>query len=211
MTTPRLTLIAVAALTLAAAPARRPTSRPTTAAAAIAAEADAVAGIARLRADLVDSYNKGDLDRLLSHLEPDVVVTWQNGQVCHGPAEVRAFYDRMLSGPGRVAQSVTVDPVVDGRNLYTGWSVSYGHLNDRYVLSDGKSFAFDSRFSAVLHHQRGAWKVAEFHASVDAFDNPVLGIAERKVGGIAGGAGAAAGLIAGGAIGLLIGRRRRRT
>ncbi len=214
MKTPRPLLVTLAALAapalVAAAPATRPASRPSPAAAAIAADADATAGIAKLRADLIDSYNKGDLDRLLSHLEPDAVVTWQNGEVCHGPAEVRAYYQKMLVGPGRVAQQVTVEPVVDGRNLYTGWSISQGHLNDHYVLADGKAFAFDSRFTAVLHHTKGAWRVAAFHASVDAFDNPVVGLAARRVGTIAGVAAGGAGVAVGLIVGLLLGRRRRR-
>jgi len=32
-----------------------------------------------LRDDVLDAFNKKDLDRLLGHVHPNVVVTWQNG------------------------------------------------------------------------------------------------------------------------------------
>jgi hypothetical protein len=46
--------------------------------------------IAPLRDGLIDSFNKGNIDRLLTFLDPDVVVTWQNGEVCEGTVAVKA-------------------------------------------------------------------------------------------------------------------------
>ncbi len=58
-------------------------------------DADPMAAINSLRSELVDSFNKGDLDRLLSHLDPDVVVTWQNGEVrAHASARITATFAR---------------------------------------------------------------------------------------------------------------------
>jgi ketosteroid isomerase-like protein len=166
------------------------TTRPVT-------TADPTAAIAALRGELVDSFNKGDVDRLLSHLDPDVVVTWQNGEVCRGPGEVRKYYDRMMTGPNRVVANLSVSPVVDDRHVYGDWAVSWGNLHDAYVLNDGKEFTLDSRFTASIARRGSEWKVTSFHASVNAFENPILGIAAKK-------AGIWAGIIAG-VIGLLLG------
>jgi hypothetical protein len=40
--------------------------------------------IGDLRAGLVDAFNKRDIDKLLSYLHPDVVVTWQNSEISKG-------------------------------------------------------------------------------------------------------------------------------
>jgi len=69
-------------------------------------EPDALKAINLLRTELVDSFNKGDVNRLLSHLDPDVIVTWQNGEVCRGPQAVKAYYERMLVGPNSVLVDV---------------------------------------------------------------------------------------------------------
>src|SRR3954451_13129626 len=74
------------------AAAQAQTTKPVT-------DADPLAAINRLRAEMIDAFNKGDVDRLMSHVDPDVVATWQNGEVCRGPAAVRAYYDKMMTGP----------------------------------------------------------------------------------------------------------------
>ncbi|HZN67114.1 MAG TPA: nuclear transport factor 2 family protein [Tepidisphaeraceae bacterium] len=171
---------------------------------------DPTRAIGLLRAELVDAFNKGDMDRLLSHLDPDVVVTWQNAEVCRGPQAVRAFYERMMVGPDRVVRRISASPTVDDRHVYDGsWAVSWGNMHDEFELNDGSGFRFDSRFTATIARRGDAWKVVAFHASVNAFDNAILGIAAKKAGTWAGIGGAVVGLVVGAIIGLILGRRRR--
>src|SRR5215207_7681082 len=121
-----------------AAAATAPTT--TSAAAASVSTADPTEAITLLRQELIDSFNKGDLDRLLSHLDPDVVITWQNAEVCRGPGDVRAYYAKMMTGPERRVEKVSSDPKVDGRHVYGDWAVSWGRMNDHFVLTDGSDF-----------------------------------------------------------------------
>jgi ketosteroid isomerase-like protein len=174
-------------------------------------EADSIAAIAALRGELVDSFNKGDVERLLSHLDPEVVATWQNGEVCRGPEAVRAYYNKMMTGPGRIVARLSSNPVVDDRHVYGDWAVSWGNLHDSYELKDGTTFKFDSRFTATIARRGAEWKVTSFHASVNAFDNPVLKIAASKGATWAAVAAGVIGLGLGTVAGLLIGRRRTRT
>ena len=171
--------------------------------------ADPMQAINQLRQELIDAFNSGDVDRLLSHLDPDVVITWQNAEVCRGPEAVRAYYNRMMSGPDRIVAKVTANPTVDDRHIYGDWAVSWGNMHDQFELTDGKSFRFDSRFTATIARRREAWKVTSFHASINAFDNPILKIVARKVGMwtalVAGIVGIAIGII----IGRVLGGRRR--
>src|SRR4051812_98418 len=143
---------------------------------------DPTQAITQLRQELIDSFNKGDLDRVLSHLDPDVVITWQNGEVCRGPGEVRAYYDKMMKGPDRRVDKVSADPKVDDRHVYGDWAVSWGSMNDTFVLTDGSKLAFNSRFTATIAKRGDVWKVTSFHVSVNAFDNPILGYAAKKAG-----------------------------
>jgi hypothetical protein len=81
-------------------------------------------------------------------------------------------------------------------------------LNDEYELSDGRKFKLNSRFTATIARRGEAWKVVAFHASVDAFDNPILGIAAQQTAIWVGSIGAAGG-IALGILATLIFKRRR--
>jgi len=160
-------------------------------------DADALSAINSLRTELVDAFNKGDVDRLISHLDPDIVITWQNGEVSRGPDGVKAYYNKMMTGPDRKVQKLSAEPAVDDRHIYGDWAVSWGNLHDEYTLNDGTSFKFDSRFTATIAKRGAEWKVVAFHASVNAFDNPILKLAAKKVGMMAG--------VGAGVIGLLIG------
>jgi hypothetical protein len=66
----------------------------------------------------------------------------------------------------------------------------------------------DSRFTATIARRGDVWKVSSFHVSVNAFDNPILGFAAKKAGGWALLLGLLAGLAVGTIVGLLIQRRR---
>lgn len=170
---------------------------------------DPTQAITLLRQELIDSFNKGDLDRLLAHLDPDVVITWQNGEVCRGPDAVRAYYEKMMKGPDRRVEKVSADPKVDDRHVYGDWAVSWGSMNDRFVLTDGSDLAMNSRFTATIARRGDVWKVTSFHASVNAFDNPILGYAAKKAGTWAMVIGVVAGLVLGLIVGIMIQRRRR--
>src|SRR5687768_1169465 len=90
-----------------------PATAPATAAGGAGVTSDdPTQAITLLRQELIDSFNKGDVDRLLSHLDPEVVITWQNAEVCRGPAQVRAYYDKMMTGPERRVEKVSSDPQV---------------------------------------------------------------------------------------------------
>ena len=111
---------------------------------------DPLDAINRLREGLVTSFNKGDIDALLSHLDTNVVVTWQNGEVSQGTAGVRAYHDRMMKGERPVVKQVTCNPEVTGRHIYGDWAVSWGNLHDRFLLTDGTDLPFSTLFTATI-------------------------------------------------------------
>jgi len=162
-----------------------------------AATDDANAAINKLRDGLVSSFKKGDVDTLLTFLDSDVVVTWQNGEVCRGPEAVRAFYQKMMSGEKRIVREIQSEPEVLGRQLHGETAVSWGNLHDHFVLTDGSDLPLNSVFTSTIARRGDKWLVTGFHASVNAFDNPVLGLATRKIALWVGGGAGVAGLLLG--------------
>jgi ketosteroid isomerase-like protein len=158
---------------------------------------DADAAITRLREGLVDSFQKGDIDRLISHLDTDVVATWQNGEVSRGHEAVRAYYNKMMTGEDRIVREVKAEPEVLGRHVYGDTAVSWGNLHDHFVLMDGSELPMGTLFTITVARRGDRWLVTGYHASVNAFANPVLKLAVRKTATWAGAGGVLAGLLAG--------------
>ena len=161
------------------------------------APAETEQAITRLREGLVDSFNRGDIDRLLTFLDTNAVVTWQNGGVCEGPAAVKAYHERMMKGDHPVVSKVTADPKILGRHVQDGWAVSWGNLNDRFVLADGRELPLNSHFTATIVKHEDRWLVSAFHVSVNAFDNPIMTLAVKKISLIVGVVAVIAGLLLG--------------
>ena len=169
---------------------------------------DPTEAITRLRDGLIDSFNKGDVDRLLTHLYTNVVVTWQTAEVSMGREGVREYYNRMMKGERPVVREVSAKPEISGRHIYGDWAVSWGKMNDVFRLTDGSEFALDSRFTATIARRGEVWQVTAFHASVDAFENPVLATALKKVGVIVGLVATIAGVVLGLALAKIFSRKK---
>jgi ketosteroid isomerase-like protein len=168
-------------------------------------EDPAHADLRALRAELVKAINGNHLDDMLALLDDDVVVTFMNAEVGRKPAGVRAYYDKMMNGPNKIVESITIDPTVDElTHLYGDTGVAFGSSKDHFKLTDGRDFVAETRWTGTLVKKDGKWKVASFHASANAFDNPILWIALKRVGMWVGIGAAVLGLV----IGFLIGRRR---
>ena len=137
-------------------------------------------------------------------------MTWQNGEVCRGREEVRAFYHRMMSGDKRIVREITSAPEVIGRHVYGDWTVSWGNLHEHSVLMDGSDLPLNSVFTATLAKRGDNWVVTAFHASVNVFDNPVLKLGIRKTSLYVGLAAIVIGLIGGFAVAQLFRRKSDR-
>ena len=169
-----------------------------------AQEDPAHAELRAFRTAVVEAIKTGDIDAAIKYVHPDVVVTWQNNEVCRGHAGLREFFERM----GKNAfKSYKVEPTPDDLTILYGGDtgISFGHSVGSYELM-GKEFEFDNRWSATLVKENGNWLLASYHVSLNALDNPILGAAKKALYAV-GGAGVAVGAI----LGFLIGRRKKAT
>jgi len=154
------------------------------------------AALLKIRGGLVEAYNRRDVEGILAFCHPKIVCTWQNAEVTEGREGLRKYYEKMMTGPNRIVESMTADPTVDQLAIiYNGdAAVSRGKMNDHYKLTDGSEFGMDSRWSATLVKEGDTWLITNFHASVGAFDNPLLRFIVGKAAlwaGLASAAGAA--------------------
>ena len=181
-----------------------------------AANADPAAGLDRLRTAIKDAYNRGDTEAMARYLHPDVVIVFPDGSVLKGRDALRDYYHRMLKAPGHRVNSFSADPVVESRTVHNDVGLSYGYMNDQYVLNDGKSFGLNSRFTVTVFKtpegppDTDGWMIRSFHSSTDAFDNPILAMVTRSVFWTAGVGGLVLGLLLGLLVGALFFRRKKR-
>ncbi|HEX7288548.1 MAG TPA: nuclear transport factor 2 family protein [Candidatus Angelobacter sp.] len=160
-----------------------------------------------LRDGLIDAMNKGDFERELTYLHPNVVVTWHNAEVSRGRDGVRAYLNRMMGGANKVVAGYSADVKVDELTILYGGDtgISFGSAIEHFKLANGSTLDLPARWSATLVKEGDNWMIASLHASDNLFDNPLLAMAQKTAywaGGIA--------LVVGLIIGLLLGRRRTR-
>jgi ketosteroid isomerase-like protein len=196
-------------LCLAALPAPSQTPpKATTQAEAPPANDEAVHNELRaLRDGLVDAMNKGDIERELTYLAPNVVVTWHNAEVSRGREGVRAYLARILSGPNKFISGYSAKVDVDELTILYGGDtgISFGSALEHFTLTNGTTLDLASRWSATLVKMGDKWLVASLHASDNLFDNAMLTMAKRTAywtGGIC--------LVVGLLIGMLVGRARKK-
>jgi uncharacterized protein (TIGR02246 family) len=174
------------------------------------------AGIDHLREALKAAYNQGDIEAILKYLHPDAVIIFPDGQILKGREGLRDYYQHMLKGPDHIVVSYTAEPVVQSRTVHNDVALSYGLMNDQYVLTNGKTFGLNSRFTATLYRspdgppESDGWMIRSFHSSTDAFDNPVLALATRRAFWISGIGGLVIGALLGLVSSRLLPRRRSR-
>src|SRR5260370_4139121 len=73
-----------------------------------------------LRDGLLDAMNKGDIERELTYLHTNVVITWHNAEVSRGRDGVRAYYKRLTSGPDKMVEKFSADLSVDELTILHG-------------------------------------------------------------------------------------------
>ena len=170
------------------------------------------AGLDHLRAAIRDAYLKGDIDAIARYLHPDVVIVFPDGSILKGPEAFRDYYNRMMTAPNHRVVSYSADPQVESRTVHDDVGLSYGYMNDKYVLNDGRSFALNSRFTVTVFKSPAGptdtdgWMIRSFHSSADTFDNPIITMVAKGVFWRAGIGGVVIGTILGLIIGIFYAR-----
>lgn len=159
-----------------------------------------------LRDRLVAAMNKGDIEASLKFLHTNVVITWHNAEVSRGHEGVRAYHNRVMTGPNKIVESFNCALNVDELTILYGGDtgISFGSSDEHFKLANGRDLDVKGRWTTTLVKEGDRWLVASLHASTNLFDNVLLSLAKKAAwwaGILSLGAGAAAGFV--------IGRRTR--
>ena len=168
------------------------------------------------RQGIQDAFSKRDIDRLLEHLHPDVVVIWQNGEINRGRDAVKAYYQRMLLNENSRLETMTADLDVSELSIFYGkeknTAIAFGTMEDSYkVRKSGFEFNLHSRWTTTLVKEGDRWLIVSAQASGNVFENEVLSLAIKKTTYWSAGIMLTAGVILGGIGGFFIRRRKHRT
>jgi hypothetical protein len=162
----------------------------------------------QLRDGLLDTINKGDIEGTLKYLHTNCVITWHNAEVSRGHDGVRAYFNRVMTGPNRIVDSFNCSVKVDELTILYGdtdnMGICFGSSDEHFKLASGKDLDVKGRWTATLVKENGQWLVASLHVSSNLFDNVVLDMA-KKTAAVAAVICLAAGLV----VGWFVGRCRK--
>ena len=128
-----------------------------------------------LRDALVTAIEKQDIIEMTKYVTPDVVVTWQNGEVCHGVDELKEFFARMQGGQDKAWRGYKVPPTADKLTVLYGGDggVAAGYHVGTFMIA-GKELELKNRWTATVVKRDGRWVVASYHVSMNVLDNALL-------------------------------------
>jgi ketosteroid isomerase-like protein len=162
----------------------------------------------QLRDGLLEAMNKADLEGTLKYFHTNCVVTWHNAEVSRGHDGMRAYFNRVMTGPNKIVDSFNCSVNVDELTILYGESdnvgICFGSSNEHFKLANGKNLDVKGRWTATLVKEDGHWLVASLHVSTNLFDNVMLDMA-KKTAMVA----AIISLVAGVVVGWLVGRQRK--
>lgn len=163
-----------------------------------------------LRGKLAAAFEKQDVPAMRACFAKDFVFTTVTQSALTSEDQVQQFLNKMFRGEGAVVTAMKSEAQADilTRFLSDNVGVCYGTARDTYTLKSGEVVPMDLRWSATVVKESGEWKVAVAHVGTDFMDNPVLA-RTMKAGRTLAIVAVVAGLIIGGAVGWIIGRRRK--
>jgi len=148
------------------------------------------------------SINSQSLEGMVRRMDANATVVWANAEVSRGPAEILAYYDRMVRGKGRILTRYMTKASLSGPARFLGdgtVAIADGSMEDEFFPIIRGPFKLSSRWTTTIAKIDGEWRVVGLHLSANVFNNVLLDEAKRAL-LYAGLAGLALGVLAGWAI-----------
>jgi hypothetical protein len=160
----------------------------------------------KIFSEVENSINSQSLEQMTKQMDPSAVVVWANGEVSRGPAEVLAYYDRMVKGSGRILSRYTTKAKLNGHARFLGdgsVAIADGTMEDEFTPVSRGAFKLNSNWTTTVAKINGEWKIVALHLSSNVFNNSLLDEAKSAL-LYTGAGGALVGLL----LGWFLGRRR---
>ena len=159
--------------------------------------------------EIVNGINEQNIDRMLAQMDPNATVIWLNAEASRGHAEIKAYYNRMVSPTGSpdaiLKKYLTKAQVASPARFFGDIAVADGTMADEFFPIRREVFKLNSNWSVTCIKRDGEWKIVHLHLSTNVFNNNLLDEVKQMVW-----YAAAGGLAAGLALMIVIGRIKRR-
>jgi ketosteroid isomerase-like protein len=163
----------------------------------------------KILSEVEKAINAQDIEGIIAQMSPDCTVTWWNAEISRGPAEIRAYYRRMVKDEGRIISKYTTQAKLGAHARFIGSggdvALADGSMEDEFFPIIRGPFKLSSRWSTTVAKSGGEWKIVNLHLSSNVFTNTLIAELTRAL-WFAGGAG----VMIGGLAGWFLGRRGRR-
>ena len=130
------------------------------------------------------SINAQSVDRMVQQMAPDATVTWLNGEVSRGHAEIKAYYDRMVKGEKRILDRYTTAAKLGAPARFFGngeVAVADGTTADEFFPVSRGPFKLNSNWTSTSAKIDGQWKVVSLHLSSNVFTNSLMDEAKATI------------------------------
>ena len=127
------------------------------------------------------SINAQDVDRMVQQMAPDATVTWLNGEVSRGHAEIKAYYDRMVKGEKRILDRYTTAAKVGAPARFFGngeVAVADGTTEDEFFPVARGPFRSELEVDVDVREDRRAVEGRRLAPVVQRFHEPSHGRSE---------------------------------
>jgi len=160
------------------------------------------------RERIVEAILADDIETQMQMAHPDVVTMWQDGRVARGHDGLETFLEDLGKGTDRGFLGYTQEPTpLELTAIYEGQvGFAHGTSISQYDLY-GMEFELPNYWTATLLKDEGQWQLIGYHVSGNIADNPFLDAAKQGL-YVAAGVPGAVGLLVGGIVGWVIGRRK---
>lgn len=158
-----------------------------------------------------EAINSGDYDAMLPIVSEEIRATTIRQETITGRDAVVPYFERWF-GEGGELESLDMQMTADTLTELSedrSWGLVRGAGTEHYTLADGRVYDLTTRWTAVVAlEDDGVWRLRSIHIGTDFLDNPILdeavaAVTNYMIGGIAGG------LLVGGLLGFLIGKRKQ--
>ncbi|MEP7351893.1 MAG: hypothetical protein ABI824_01545 [Acidobacteriota bacterium] len=159
--------------------------------------------------EVENSINSQSLEHMAQQMDATVTVVWANGEVSRGPAEVLAYYDRMV-GKDRILTKYMTSAKLNGHARFLGdgtVAIADGTMEDEYFPVVRGPFRLSSKWTTTAAKINGEWKIVGLHLSANVFNNDLLDEAKKALMYVGGG-GVVLGILVGWGISWFLGRPR---
>lgn len=158
-------------------------------------------------ASVAGAINSGEYDKMLPVMSDNLRATPITQEFISGKAAIKPYFESWF-GPDKFLKKLNISfdaDVVTELSADKTWGIAYGRGLEKYQLSDGRTYDFPTRWTAVVAPEEGKWKIRAIHIGTNFTDNPLLNETTAALHGMMYGAG---GLVIGLLAGIFLFRRK---